>query len=117
MVKVSVIVPCYNEEKTIGLLLGAVYRQSFPRSETEVIVSDGQSNDRTLEVVSEFQVSHPDLSIRVVENTLRSIPSGLNAAIRASQGEFIVRLDAHSVPDPDYVVRLQELLRTGGMDS
>ena len=105
MVKVSVIVPCYNEEKTIGLLLGAVYRQSFPRSETEVVVSDGLSSDRTQAVVAEFQDSHPDLSIRVVENSRRSIPSGLNAAIRASQGEFIVRLDAHSVPEPDYVAR------------
>lgn len=105
MVKVSVIVPCYNEEKTIGLLLEALYRQSFPRSETEVIISDGLSLDRTLDVVAQFQEAHPDLSIRVVQNSKRSIPSGVNAAILASRGGMIMRLDGHSVPEPDYLAR------------
>ena len=48
---VSIIVPCYNEERTIKLLLDAIYTQTFPRSEVEVIIADGLSTDRTREEI------------------------------------------------------------------
>ncbi len=41
----------------------------------------------------------------MVKNSVRTIPSGLNQAIRESRGEIIVRLDAHSMPIPEYVER------------
>ncbi len=117
MAKISVIVPCYNEEKTIGLLLEAVYRQSYPRSEIEVVIADGLSSDRTRAVILEYQSAHPDLPIQVVENPRRGIPSALNAAIRASKGEVIVRLDAHSVPAVDYLARCMNDLEAGCGDN
>jgi succinoglycan biosynthesis protein ExoA len=46
-----------------------------------------------------------------VDNEKRTIPSGLNIAIGAAGGEFIVRLDAHSIPYPDYVARCVSALR------
>jgi hypothetical protein len=45
------------------------------------------------------------LNILVVDNAVRNIPSALNQAIRSSRGEIIVRLDAHSMPIPEYVER------------
>ena len=102
---VSIIVLCYNEEATIRHLLGAVFAQTYSRESMELIISDGMSTDRTREIVSEFQKEHSDLAIRVVENRARTIPSGLNQAIRESKGEIIVRLDAHSMPIPEYVER------------
>lgn len=101
--KVSIIVPCYNERSTIRLMLDALRTQTFPRAEMEVIISDGMSQDGTLNAIAAFQQDFPDLEVRVVNNTLRSIPSGLNRAIEASRGEIIVRLDAHSKPYPNYV--------------
>ena len=44
---VSIVVPCYNEQATIGLLLDALYQQTYPRSELEVIIADGLSTDGT----------------------------------------------------------------------
>jgi succinoglycan biosynthesis protein ExoA len=105
MLTVSVIVPCYNEQNTILLLLEAVYAQTFPRSQMEVVIADGLSKDGTRLQIADFQSSHPDLSLRIVDNPGRTIPSALNRAIQAAQGEMIVRLDAHSVPQPDYVAR------------
>ncbi len=102
---VSVIVPCYNEEKTIRHLLSAVFAQTYPRAQMELIISDGLSTDRTRVVIAEFQTEHPDLNVRVVDNEVKTIPSGLNQAIRESRGEIIVRLDAHSMPIPEYVER------------
>src|SRR6185503_19293282 len=102
--KVSIIVPCYNEQSTICLLLEALREQTFPRAEMEVIISDGGSKDGTREAIAAFQKDFPDLTVRVMDNALRSIPSALNNAIEASRGEFIIRLDAHSKPYPDYVM-------------
>jgi len=101
--KVSIIVPCYNEQSTIRLLLEAVGEQTYPRAEMEVIVADGLSTDGTRHAIAAFQRDVPDLRVRVVENSKRSIPSALNRAIEASRGEIIVRMDGHSKPYPDYI--------------
>ncbi|HET9913607.1 MAG TPA: glycosyltransferase family 2 protein [Anaerolineales bacterium] len=101
--RVSIIVPCYNEQSTIRLLLEALLEQTYPRAEMEVIVSDGFSTDGTLDVITAFQKDFPDLCVRVVENAKRSIPSALNRAIEAARGEIILRLDGHSKPYPEYV--------------
>lgn len=103
MPKVSIIVPCYNEQATIRLLLDALREQTFPRSQMEVIVADGLSTDNTREVIAGFRSEFPDLDARVVDNVKRAIPSAVNRAIEVSRGEIIVRLDAHSKPYPDYV--------------
>lgn len=105
MPKVSVLIPCYNEQSTIRLLLEALREQTFPRAEMEVIISDGMSTDNTREVIATFQKDFPDLAVRVVDNAQRSIPSAVNRAIEASRGEILVRLDAHSKPYPDYVAK------------
>ena len=103
MINVSVIVPCYNEEATIGQLLDAIYCQSYPLKEIEVVIADGLSTDHTGEKIKEFQVSHPDLEIRIVDNLRRVIPSGLNRAIEAAKGKYILRMDAHSIPHREYI--------------
>ena len=115
--KVSIIVPCYNEQSTIRLLLDALLEQTFPRSEMEVIIADGLSRDGTREAISAFQTDYPDLEVLVVDNPRRSIPSAVNCAIQNSHGEFIVRLDAHSKPYPDYVQNCVDALETGRGDT
>ena len=113
MPKVSVIVPCYNEQTTIRLLLEALRGQTFPRAEMEVVIADGMSQDGTRAEIAAFQRDFPDLQVRVVDNTLQTIPSGLNRAIEASRGGIIVRSDAHSKPYPDYVANSVRALEEG----
>jgi glycosyltransferase involved in cell wall biosynthesis len=64
-------------------------------------------------VIALFQAQNPDLVIRIVDNEIRSIPAGLNRALQAARGEIIVRLDAHSMPYPDYVARCVQALNDG----
>jgi succinoglycan biosynthesis protein ExoA len=104
-IETSIIVPCYNEQATIHLLLDALYGQTYPRVAMEVIIADGGSTDGTLAAIQEWHTKHPDLAVKVVDNPARVIPVALNAAIKAASGAMIVRLDAHSRPDPDYVER------------
>ncbi|KPL70051.1 glycosyl transferase [Ornatilinea apprima] len=113
MVFVSVIVPCYNEQTTIRLLLDAVYQQSYQRDQMEVIIADGMSTDGTRAQIQAFQAQHPDLLVKVVDNTRRIIPAALNRAIEAASGSVIVRLDAHSRPDREYVARSVADLEAG----
>jgi glycosyltransferase involved in cell wall biosynthesis len=114
MPKVSIIVPCFNEQETIRYLLQAIHDQTFPRSDLEVIIADGMSSDGTRDVVRGFISDHPDLSIRLIDNPERIIPAALNKAIEAARGEVFVRLDAHSIPNPDYVERCLVVLESTG---
>jgi succinoglycan biosynthesis protein ExoA len=111
---VSVIVPCFNEEPTIGLLLQAILDQSVGAATMEVILADGGSTDGTLGVVRAFADQHPSLRIAVIENPQQVIPAALNRAIEAARGAVIVRLDAHSIPQPDYVAQCLRVLGTSG---
>ena len=117
MPSVTIIVPCYNEQATIGLLLQAIYDQSYPRDKMEVVIADGLSTDQTRPQIQKFTQTHPDLRVRVVENPQRSIPSGLNQALRAAWGDIIIRLDAHSIPYTNYVAGCVAALRTGYGDN
>lgn len=110
---VSIIVPCYNEQTTIGQLLEAIYAQTYPRAALEVIIADGCSSDGTRAEIVSFAAAHPDLAIRLVDNPRRLIPTALNLAIQQARGEILVRLDAHSVPYPDYVERCVAALEAG----
>ena len=113
MTSVSVFVPCYNEEKTIRLLLEALHQQTYPLDCLEVVLADGMSGDETRRRIAQFQTEHPQLTVRVVDNPKRNIPAGLNRAIEAARGDILIRMDAHSVPARDYVARCVEALETG----
>lgn len=113
MITVSIIIPCYNEQKTIAQVLTAIYAQTYPRQKIDVVIANGRSTDNTLQVIGAFQRAHPDLRIRVVENLRRIIPAGLNLAIKEANGEVILRMDAHAAPYPDYVSRCIESLELG----
>lgn len=110
--RVSVIIPCFNEERYIGKVLENLSGQ-YEAESFEIVVVDGMSEDGTREVVSKFVEDNPQLCVRLVDNPERHIPAALNRGIEAARGHFIVRMDAHSVPSINYVRRLVELLDKG----
>ena len=113
MINVSVIIPCFNEEASIYQLLEAIVNQSYPLDELEVVIADGLSTDHTREKIEEFKHKHPKLDIQVVDNKQQVIPSGLNRAIEAAQGKYILRLDAHSIPSREYIQKCVQGLEQG----
>lgn len=114
---VSIIVPCYNEQNTIQHLLNGIFAQTYPHEKMEVVISDGFSTDNTLKEIQAFQQSHSTLQVRVTMNQVKTIPAGLNQALRESRGEIIIRLDAHSMPIPEYVQRCVSALQIGKGDN
>ena len=111
---VSIIVPCFNEERTIGLLLQAIRDQTAAPETLEVLLADGGSTDGTRQVIDDFARRHPVLRLRRIDNPTRSIPSALNRAIGLARGKVVLRLDAHSIPQPDYVEQCVRVLSQTG---
>ena len=112
-IEVSVIIPCYNEGKTIQLLLQALLEQSYTSTHMEIVIADAMSTDDTRARVTQFSEEHPELRIAVVDNPKRTIPAAVNTAAQAARGIYLVRLDAHSVPDKAYVATSIQLLKDG----
>jgi glycosyltransferase involved in cell wall biosynthesis len=99
---VSVFVPVRDEERYVGPCLDGVLAQDYPRERFEVLVVDGASTDGTRAVV-EQRAARSDVPVRVIDNPRRVIPAAMNRALDAARGDYLVRVDAHSVPEPSYV--------------
>lgn len=96
----SVICPIYNEERYIEACIESILAQDFPKDNLEVIFADGMSTDRTREIVAAYATKHS--FIRMIDNPQRIVPPALNAAIKASKGDIIMRLDAHASYPSNY---------------
>lgn len=113
---VSVIIPCRNERYTIEHILDNLQAQTY-QGAFEVVIADGMSTDGTREVIASLVNSRDyAFSAQVVANEKKSIPSGLNTAVRASRGEIIIRVDCHSNISNDYIERIVEALQQPGFD-
>ena len=112
--KVSIIIPCRNEEKYIGRCFDSIISQDYPKENLEILVIDGMSEDRTREVILEFSKRCPN--IRLLENQKKITPTALNIGIRESRGEYILRADAHSIYENDYIKKCVEYLEKTGAD-
>ena len=114
-VECTIIVPCRNEARAIRAFLDDLLAQDPSGGPREIIVADGQSDDGTRDLLREYAARHPEL--RVIDNPERITPTGLNRAIRAARGDFIVRMDVHTRYAPDYVKACLEVKRrTGAMN-
>lgn len=109
--RISVVIPAVNEETTIERAIAALLVDPVG-ADVEVIVADGQSSDGTRKVVERLATRDP--RVRLVDNPARVTPEGLNAAIRASHGAVIVRMDGHAEPDAGYLTACLAVLRSSG---
>lgn len=106
---VSVVVPCYNEERFIGQVVERLLAQ-YDEERFEIIIVDGRSTDATRAVVEACAARYPHVAIKLIDNPARHIPVAVNLGIAAARGEIIARMDAHSLPSTNYVRRCVELL-------
>lgn len=95
--RISVIVPALNEEKLIGKTLDCFPRDLRERLDLELIVSDGGSRDRTVELARELA----DVVVEHREPRRQTIAEGRNRGADAATGDLLVFINADTVPrDP-----------------
>lgn len=98
---VSVIIPALNEERFISRCLDSVINQSFPIGEMDVMVVDGGSVDKTIEIVESYHEKYSN--IRLLNNPGRIQSIAFNIGVKESTAPYIVRLDAHAFYKPFYI--------------
>ena len=113
--KVSVIIPCFNEEKFIAKCLDSLLSQDFPKEEMEILIIDGGSEDKTKEIVDKYIEKYP--FIKLFSNVNRYTPFAFNIGIKNSKGGIIIFLGAHADYDRDYVSKCAENLEKYKADS
>lgn len=113
--RVSVIVPCRNEERPVVECLDSIIANDYPKHLLEILVVDGRSTDATCSVVSEYTKRYP--YVKLLCNQKRITPAGLNTGIAASTGEVVCRIDAHARIAADYLRRCVEWLLSGIADN
>lgn len=111
---VSIVMTVVNEERHLADAIETLLCQDYP-GELEIVVAVGPSHDRTREVADAVAALHEHVT--VVDNPSGRTPSGLNAAIAASTGEVIVRIDGHAMVPSDYVRTGVRVLTETGADN
>lgn len=98
---VTVGIPCLDEEDFIEDVVERVLGQDYPADKMEVLVADGGSTDRTLEILAELE--RRDSRVRCIPNPGKIQAAGMNEIIRRAKGEVLIRLDAHADYADDYI--------------
>jgi dolichol-phosphate mannosyltransferase len=113
--KLSVVIPCYNEEKTLKACVESVLALRNEDLAIEIVIVDDCSKDRSLEIAQELESQHRD--VRVLHHARNQ---GKGAALRTGfqgvTGDFVAVQDADLEYDPQELKSLIEPLRDGRAD-
>lgn len=101
--KISVIIPVYNGEETIGKCLDALIGQDYPKEDYEIVVVDDGSTDRTLEIVRKYPVRLIDLP----ENKGRIVARETGAL--AATYDLLFFVDSRVLAEPDVLKKMYEI--------
>jgi succinoglycan biosynthesis protein ExoA len=110
-VDVSVLTPVLNEEAHIREAAARMLAQRFDGS-IEYLFIDGRSQDRTVEILRELERADP--RVRILENPKQTTPVALNIGLSEARGEYVARMDAHTLYPEDYLAHGVARLRRGG---
>jgi glycosyltransferase involved in cell wall biosynthesis len=97
---ISVIIPTYNEEKNIEKCLKSFYEQTLPRESFEIIVVDGNSNDRTIEIAKKY-------ADKVTRQSSEGVGGARNDGVGIAEGAIIASTDADCVPYREWLENIQ----------
>lgn len=105
----SVIIPAYNEERTIGALLEKI--KAVPLKDTgfqiEVVVVDDGSKDRTAQIVAQYK------NVKYIQQANAGKGAAVQTGVKNCTGDFVLVQDADLEYDPlDYIPMLRALPRT-----
>lgn len=112
---VDLVVAARDEEAVIGRLVERLAALSYPADRLKIWIVDDGSEDRTPEVLSEYQTRFPQLQVLRRPRDAGGGKSGaLNAVLPNLQGRWLLVLDADAQLQPDLLERLVRFAEQGG---
>ncbi|MES2588464.1 MAG: glycosyltransferase family 2 protein [Bacteroidota bacterium] len=112
--KLSILIPAYNEGKTIHLILQKVLEVELTNTiQKEIIIVNDCSKDNTLEEIEKFKQANPGLEIKVFsQERNQGKGAAINRAIKECSGDYLIIQDADLEYDPDeYNLLIKPVLR------
>jgi cellulose synthase/poly-beta-1,6-N-acetylglucosamine synthase-like glycosyltransferase len=94
--KVSVIIPAYNEEKSIARTIESIIASDYPKNKFEIIVVDDGSKDKTLEIAKKYKSK----IVKIFTKKNGGKGTALNFALKKVTGEIIFSMDADTFAAP-----------------
>ncbi len=101
--KVTVIVPCWNEEKTIYKTVRSLLNLNYPKDKLKIFLIDDGSTDKTWDVIQRFS-KYSNIKIFRKENGGKY--TALNLGLESVETDFLGCLDADSEADPESLTRI-----------
>lgn len=111
--KLSIVIPAYNEEKTIHLILNKVKAVKLVNDlEKELIIVNDCSSDQTRGAIQSYMEQNPELNIMYYEHAVnRGKGAALHTGISKATGEYLIIQDADLEYDPEeYNILLKPVL-------
>ncbi|OGG44576.1 hypothetical protein A2673_03530 [Candidatus Kaiserbacteria bacterium RIFCSPHIGHO2_01_FULL_50_13] len=100
---VCLIVPCFNEERTLAATLDSLLALAYPKEKLEIVIVNDGSTDTTQTIAKRY-TRHPH--IRIFKKANGGKHTALNLALKNTEAELIGCLDADSVVKKDALARL-----------
>ena len=114
---VSIIIPVYNEEKYINGLIESLKKQDYDKEKFEVIFIDGNSKDKTIDIIKEKVNLEENDKYKILVNPDKITPKSVNIGIKEAKNEIIIRLDAHSEYPSNYISKCVYYLNNTDADN
>ena len=92
----TVVVPVFNEEKTILKTLNSLKEVDYPKDKVKVIISNDGSIDKTSKIVDGFIKSNLNLDISMISDKNSGKGAAINKALEKADSDFFVVVDADS---------------------
>ena len=118
MSKLSIVVPCYNEEESIPLFYPAVEKVVRQMNDLQIeywFVNDG-SSDNSLVEMRKLHEQNPERVHYISFSRNFGKEAGLYAGLQAATGDYIVVMDVDLQDPPEFLPKMYELLQTGEYD-
>lgn len=94
--------------------LDSLVANTYPKDKLEILVVDGQSEDRSVDIIQDYISRYP--YIVLLQNPKKNLPAALNVGIRHAKGEIIVRMESHSAVGKDYIANAVRWLSKSDAD-
>jgi len=102
MLKFSIVIPAYNEERLLAECLRSLAELDYPRNKFEIILVNNNSTDRTREIAQSF------IGVKTVDEPKQGYVHALSKGCREAKGEILVFTDADTMVQPDWLQQYEQ---------